>query len=406
MAAHWFHAVPAAPPDKGIDAALRAAEWAQDHVAHQQAKEQLGAALELIAGMPKGHQRSARELEVQDQLCVLLIASTSYTDPEFGRVCARVRELCEEIDDHVLLAPALYRLSLHHVMRVDVAAGIALGEQLLDPLRSGGTSSARLAGHIALGWITHANGDQTNSRPHFDRAIEMCDAGHDAALVRSVIEEPAVLVRNISAVNWWLRGDEDRAEQEASDALEIALRTGRHTWSTMVSFWAASTVSLLRRDAATTFQRCDEGIALAIAGGYGLGVPYMGANQGWAIAALGDVEAGTTQILERAALAQAFGAVYMRPLFLGMHADACLMGGRFDDAIASADEGLLVVESTGDRLYEAELHRLRGEAQAGLGRADHALEEFHNAIRIATAQGALGLLRRAEDSLACASLTA
>ena len=91
MAAHWFHAVPAAPPDKGIDDALRAAEWAQAHVAHQQAKEQLRAALELIAGMPEGRDAPARELEVQDQLSVLLIASTSYTDPEFGRVCARVR---------------------------------------------------------------------------------------------------------------------------------------------------------------------------------------------------------------------------------------------------------------------------------------------------------------------------
>jgi DNA-binding SARP family transcriptional activator len=401
IAAHWFHAVPAAPAQPGIDAAVRAAHWAQAHVAHGQAKEQLEAALELIAGMPEGRERSVRELDVQDQLCVLLIAATSYTDAEFGRVCARVAELCEEIGDHALLAPAMYRLSLHHVMRSDIAGGLALGEQLLDPTRSGTTSSSQLAGHITVGWILHSRGDQVDARRHFDAAIELCDAGHDAALVRSVIEEPAVLVRNISALNWWLLGDDDRAEQDVSDAIEIAGRTGRHTWSTMVSYWSGSTVSTLQRDAKTTVERCDEGIALAIAGGYGLGVPYMGVDRGWAVAALGDVDAGTTQILEGAALAHAFGAVYMRPVFLGLHADACLMGGRAAEALASIDEGLAAVEATGERWYEAELHRLRGETFATLGRAPAEVrQELDRAIAIADAQGALALRRRAEESLA------
>jgi DNA-binding SARP family transcriptional activator len=404
IAAHWFHAVPAAPPQPGIDAAIRAAHWAQAHVAHQQAQEQLEAALELIAGMPEGRERSVRELDVQDQLCVLLIAATSYTDAEFGRVCARVAELCDEIGDHALLAPALYRLSLHHVMRSDITAGIALGEQLLDPARSGTTSASQLAGHITLGWILHSRGDQVDARVHFDAAIALCDAGHDATLVRSVIEEPAVLVRNISALNWWLLGDDDRAEQDVRDAFEIAARTGRHTWSTMVSYWSASTVSTLQRDAATTLERCDEGIGLAIAGGYGLGVPYMGVNRGWAVAASGDVDAGIAQVVAGADLAHAFGAVYMRPVFLGLLVEACLMGGRTADALAAVQDGLDAVEATGERWYEAELHRLRGETFAAQGRPPADVRhEVDRAIAIADAQGALALRRRAEATLAGAA---
>ncbi len=37
LAAHWSHAVPAAPPDRGIDAALRAARWAASLAAADQA---------------------------------------------------------------------------------------------------------------------------------------------------------------------------------------------------------------------------------------------------------------------------------------------------------------------------------------------------------------------------------
>ena len=48
MAEHWYHAVPVAPPEKGIEYARRAAMWALGHVAHHQAEEQLQCALELV----------------------------------------------------------------------------------------------------------------------------------------------------------------------------------------------------------------------------------------------------------------------------------------------------------------------------------------------------------------------
>jgi predicted ATPase len=158
---------------------------------------------------------------------------------------------------------------------------------------------------------------------------------------------------------------------------------------------------MLRCDPALTLQRCDDGIALALAGGYGLGVPYMGVNRGWAIGALGDVETGAALILENAAIAHAFGAEYMRPVFHAVHAEVCLMGGRLDDAQASVDQGLAAVDASDERWFEAELHRLRGDTLALQGRpGDEVRAELQLAIAIATAQGALGLARRAEASLA------
>jgi predicted ATPase len=89
------------------------------------------------------------------------------------------------------------------------------------------------------------------------------------------------------------------------------------------------------------------------------------------------------------------------PLFPMRHADACLAAGRIDAALSSVDHALSVVEATGERWLEAELHRLRGEALARLDPADPAAKaEFRRAIDIAAAQGALALQRRAETSLA------
>jgi hypothetical protein len=338
---------------------------------------------------------------VQDALCVLLIATTSYTDPEFAQVCGRIYELSQQVGDHALLAPAMFRLGLHHVMRVDLVAGTELGDDLVDTEWPGYSPATAVGGHFTLGWLSHERGDQPNARRHLDIVIEMCAAGHDAGLIHSVIENPAVITRNISAVVWWLSGRSDRAEAESAEALDMALASGgRGTWSTMVCFWAASTVAMLERDADLTLARCDEGIALAIAGGYGLGVPYMGANRGWARAALGEPDDGAAEIVDRAALASDFGAVYMHHVFLGLLADAYLMGGRVDEAMTALDDAFRSVLVTKETWYEAELHRLRGEALTALGADPHAVgDEYRSAIQIASAQGAVGLRRRAEASL-------
>jgi predicted ATPase len=62
----------------------------------------------------------------------------------------------------------------------------------------------------------------------------------------------------------------------------------------------------------------------------------------------------------------------MRQTFhLALLAESLKAGGQIDEGLAVAAEALAVVEATGERFYEAELRRLRGELlllQAGAGR--------------------------------------
>ena len=242
-------------------------------------------------------------------------------------------------------------------------------------------------------------GDQLDARRHFEQAVTLCDAGDDAGLARSVTESPAAVARIFGAIVAWLLGDEDRAEQEADGAFAREAELGMDSWATMVSLWGASTVSMLCRDAITTLRRCDDGIALAKAGGYGLGIPYMTVNRGWAIAVLGDAAEGEARVIEGTLMAEAFGAEYLRGFFRAVRAEVCLLAGRHEDAYNAADDGLSIIEANGDRCFEAELYRLRGEALAHDGDTAAAIDDVQKAISIATAQGALGLSRRATASL-------
>ena len=88
------------------------------------------------------------------------------------------------------------------------------------------------------------------------------------------------------------------------------------------------------------------------------------------------------------------------PFWLGSYAGVQRQGP--DNGIAAVQEALVEVEATGERWYEAELYRLRGDsAWCGPNHDDRGAEiDFHTALRIAAEQGARLLELRAATSLA------
>jgi DNA-binding SARP family transcriptional activator len=402
IAAHWFHAVPAAPHDTAVESAVRAAQWAQAHVAHDQAVAQLRAALELLTTMPAGPQRAALELAVQYQLSVILIMSARGGEPGFEATLARLAELCDAVDDHASLVPSLWLLSVYSSFWSTLDAALTVGERLLDLAKFDAAPGPLVAGHLALGAVLTHRGELVSARRHLDTATELCDAGHTVAHL--VPETAPVFVRVFSALNWWTLGEDDRAEAAVGEALELGRREGQHTYAMNSACWVAATLAALRRDAETALRLCDHALDVAAASGYRISAPYLAGIRGWAVAALGDVEAGAAEILRQAAMLSAANNRMHHPLFLALHAEVCLAAGHIDAALASADKGISDVEASGERWLEAELHRLRGEALAGLDPTDPAATAaLQRAVTIATAQGALALQRRAATSLAQAT---
>jgi hypothetical protein len=405
MAEHWYHAVPIAPPGRGIETARRAALWALGHVAHHQAEEQLQCALELARMMPAGPERAGLELEILDQHSMVLIATTSYSGRGIAEAAARTRELCDEIGDPGRLVPALWRLATHHMMLGEIDTGLAVGNELIARgSAENGLPTATLAGHMGLGILHTQRGSIRDGRWNLDRAIEMCDAGLDEPLNGLVIEEPAVFSRVFSSINMWLSGDEVAAEAQAQRAYEIGMRQGPQNYSATLALWGASVVSLLRCDARETLRRSDEGSDQARTYGYPLALHVFGVTHGWATAMLGDPASGVEEIRVHADGFHNVGTppvLYLRHHYLAIHADACLMAGDVETAHRSIDDGLRNVAETGEAWYEAELHRLRGEAFALADRRDpRAITSMRRAVQVAIAQGSENLRLRAESSLA------
>jgi predicted ATPase len=88
-----------------------------------------------------------------------------------------------------------------------------------------------------------------------------------------------------------------------------------------------------------------------------------------------------------------------RPCFLSQLAAACGKFGQPDDGLALVAEALATAERSGERHWEAEIHRLKGELLLDSKGSSEAETCFRRAIDIARGQSAKSLELRASTSL-------
>jgi predicted ATPase len=123
---------------------------------------------------------------------------------------------------------------------------------------------------------------------------------------------------------------------------------------------------------------------------------------GWAFAAAGAVAVGLDEMRRGLAAKQATGAQLKVPYYLGLMAGVLGRAGSGSEALALLDEALARVNRTGERWFEAELHRLKSEAllASSSERAGEAEACYLQARTVAQNPGARLWELRAATSLA------
>jgi predicted ATPase len=132
--------------------------------------------------------------------------------------------------------------------------------------------------------------------------------------------------------------------------------------------------------------------------------------RGWAVAVQEHSPEGLVQIRQGLDTYRSTGAEFQRPHFLTLLAEASGLLGQPEGGLAALEEALTLMEQTGERYYEAELHRQRGELlllreahghPAQGSRDQHEAEAcFQYALDVSRQQQAKSLELRAAMSLA------
>jgi predicted ATPase len=151
---------------------------------------------------------------------------------------------------------------------------------------------------------------------------------------------------------------------------------------------------------ASLFQYADQTLALASEHGLGLFRTMALYWRGWCLAALGRADEGIP--LLNAGLAALHDLGYMigksrRQTLLG---DACRMAGQWQAAKEHLAEARRLAEETGERWFQAETIRLRGDVLLAVGDRTGAEAGYREALAIAQQQSAKLWELRAAMSLA------
>ena len=129
---------------------------------------------------------------------------------------------------------------------------------------------------------------------------------------------------------------------------------------------------------------------------------FCASRPGRTLALQGRYEEGLALVLQFVQMQLAIGFNLGRPAQLCNLAEIYSAGGRTDEAVTTLTEAFSAVELHGERIWEAEIHRLKGELllKKDPGSSAEARSCFERAIEIAGKQSAKSLELRATMSLA------
>ncbi len=219
---------------------------------------------------------------------------------------------------------------------------------------------------------------------------------------------PGIRGQTFSAWVLWYLGYPDQARERSLEALALA-RAMSHSFSLAHCLTFTAELHQFRREAQLTKECAEDAITLSTEQGFPFWRAWATILRGWALAEQGRIEEGMAQMSHGLAAYRATGAELGRPYFLGLLASAYANAGQAQAGLSVLVEAMAMVDKTGERYYEAELHRLKGELlvlreanikTGGSASAKEAEACFHKAVAVAHHQDAKSLELRALLSLA------
>jgi predicted ATPase len=196
----------------------------------------------------------------------------------------------------------------------------------------------------------------------------------------------------------WCLGYPDQALKKGEEALVLA-RAVAHPLTLWWGLNSATRIHLIRREGPLCEERAEAMIAFSTEQGTASFEPYGTIFRGWARIEQGKLEDGIVDLRQGLARMSDLALATGRSTALSLLAAACGKLGQTDDALALMAEAFAQVESREERVWEAEIYRLKGELLLDSKQSAEAESCFRHAIVIARRQSAKSLELRAVMSL-------
>jgi predicted ATPase len=337
----------------------QAGRKASQRSANVEAIAHLTKGLDLLKTLPDAPERAQQEISLQITLGTPLIVAKGYTAPEVEKAYTRALELCRYVGEIPQLFPVLRGLVLFYQVRGDLQTARELGEQGMRLAQNVQNPIFLSEAYHTLGINLFWLGKFASARAHLEQSITLYDSQQHSSRSSLSLQEPKMHCLSYTAWALWFLGYPNQALERMSEALALAQELP-HSYSQAWALIPSAELHQHRREKQLTRERAEAAIALATDLGFPSVLAMGPIMRGWALAEQGQGEEGIGQIRQGITAWQTMGEL-QGPYSLALLAEAYGKVGQIEEGLSVLAKALALVNKNGERWWEAELYRLKGE---------------------------------------------
>jgi predicted ATPase len=393
------HLTAAGDYERAVGQWLKAGQHAAARSTYREAIAHLERGISLLGSLPEGSTDREQEIELQLALGLCSYTSKGPSSREAEQAFTRACGLAERQSAARQLFQAVYGLWQIQAASGRIPSARSFSDRLLRLTDRETDSELRLQAHHSAWTTDWWSGELANADEHAEAGRRLYDpeqhrshrhvyGGHD----------PGVCARQAGANSGWLLGYPEKGLALGSETLDLA-ESIAHPYSLALALGFVAGLHLNRREPEVALRLVNRAEALASEQRFTIPV-QPGILRGPALALQGATDDAIFCLREALAELERRGATLYRPYGLAFLAEVLARRGEYTPALVALNDGFNSMKATGERWWEAELHRVNGIVLVALNKLEESQAAFEEALRVARHQKAKSLELRAAMSLA------
>ena len=379
---------------------LTAGRRALSRSSNAEAVKHLRQGLELTRQLASSPERVRKELDFYLALGPAVAATEGDAAHATSEVFSHARALLGDSASLEERMTILWGTYLAHSMRAEHSSALDVARQCLALAAHHDHPGVSALANRFMGQTLYFAGAFTDARAHLERTLALCATNPRAIETyrRFGVDDAVNSLAFLSSTLWFL-GYPDQSADAAEKAESRARQIGR-SFTIALTLGNIVVLGTIGGDARRALAHADEAISLSVDNEFAGIERRSRFFRGALLAQAGDLQPGIELMRSALAATERNSERNRRTLYLSQLASAHASLGELEVGKRLLDEGVELAEATGERFFEAELHRLRGAVLLELDRRSEAEAELQRALAIARQQQARWWELRASTCLA------
>jgi class 3 adenylate cyclase/predicted ATPase len=379
---------------KAGDLALRRSAF-KEAIAH------LGKAIEMTEALQGAGEETGEKLKLQVAYGNAMIAAHGHGAPETLAAFRGARQTRVDAADMYARFSINYGLWAGSYVHGDLTGMREPAQAFLRDVELRPGSPEAGVAHRAFGVTQWFTGNYIEARSHLEQALAIFDPERDRDLAFRFGQDVGVSAMVYLAIVLWPLGEVDRAREIADSAAARIARLG-HLATSTYGLMHSVMFEIIARNVDRAAPAAKALSSVAHEHGIGLWIAFGAFLEAWVELRSGSSETCLLNMRRAAALLDQDDVGAFQPLVKASLAEAEARNGETQAALATIEQALEEFEQTGQRWFDAEIHRRRGDILLEKNPADPdpAEDALLTAVGVARHQKACAFELRAALSLA------